>query len=117
MKGVKAPSVIAILPTFDPVRGVVTVRTVVSLYKKLTGEKSGNEVISSEGDRGVGKERPVQLSASQVVAIEHLLGLTITKQCGIIYSRFVANHQLYSSAVMLDQRGMSIVMYLLSRID
>ena len=71
--------------------------SVVSLYKKLTGEKSGNEVIISEGVCGVGKERPVQLTASQVVAVEHLLGLTISKQCGIIYSRFVANHQLYSS--------------------
>ena len=88
--------------------------SVVSLYKKLTGEeKSGNEVIISEGVRRVGKERPVQLTASQVVAIEHLLGLTISKQCGIIYSRFVANHQLYSSV----DYGMSIVIYLLSMID
>ena len=60
-------------------------------------EKLGNEVIISEGVRGVSKKRPVQLTASQVVAIEHLLGLTISKQCRIIYSRFVANHLLYAS--------------------
>lgn len=71
---------------------------VVNLYRKLRGEKSnGNEEVLSEGVRGVGKQKRVEITASQVLAIEELLSLTLTRQCGLIYTRFVANHQLYSS--------------------
>ncbi|XP_028418236.1 uncharacterized protein LOC114543472 [Dendronephthya gigantea] len=71
---------------------------VISMYRKLGGERSiGNEEILLEGVRGIGKECPVEITASQVLAIERLLDLTLTKRCGFIYSRFVANHQLYST--------------------
>ena len=71
---------------------------VIGLLQKLQGKKTtGNEEVLSEGVRGVGKERPVEITASQILAIEQLLGLTLNKHCGFIYSRFVANHQLYSS--------------------
>ena len=72
--------------------------SVINLYRKLRDRKpAGNDDVLSDGVCGVGKERPVQLTASQVLAIEQLLDLTISKQCGVMYSRFVANHQLYSS--------------------
>ena len=72
--------------------------SVISLYQKLRGGKTdGNEEVLADGVCGVGKERPVQLTASQVLAIQQLIGLTCSKQCGFMYSRFVANQQFYSS--------------------
>jgi hypothetical protein len=71
---------------------------VASLYTKLRGGKSaGNEEVLADGVRGLGKERTAELTASQVLAIEQLLDIRLSNQCGFMYARFVAYNSLYSS--------------------
>ncbi len=56
-----------------------------------------NDVSLSEGVRGVGKERAIQLTASQVLAVQDLIGIEVKTRCGLMYSRFVAHKKMYSS--------------------
>ena len=71
---------------------------VYQLFQKLRDVKSfDNEVSLSEGVRGVGKERAIQLTASQVLAVQDLIGVEVKKRCGLMYSRFVADKKMYSS--------------------
>lgn len=71
---------------------------VTSLFRKLTESNvpGSCEITLSDGVRGIGQATPVQLTALQVLAIQQLLGLTLQKQSGFMYLRFVANHQLYT---------------------
>ena len=69
-----------------------------SLFEKLREVKStGSNVCLSEGVCGVGKETSVQLIASQVLAVQILLGVQVRNNCGIMYSRFVAFNKFFSS--------------------
>jgi hypothetical protein len=71
---------------------------VYQLFQKLRDVKSfDNDVSFSEGVRGVGKERAIQLTASQVLAVQDLIGVEVKKRCGLMYSRFVADKKMYSS--------------------
>ena len=71
---------------------------VYQLFQKLRDVKSfDNDVSLSEGVRGVGKERAIQLTASQVLAVQDLIGIEVKTRCGLMYSRFVAHKKMYSS--------------------
>ena len=68
------------------------------LFQKLRDAKSfDNDVCLSEDVRGVGKERAVQLTASQVLAAQDLIRVKVTKRSGLMFSRFVAHKEMYSS--------------------
>lgn len=69
-----------------------------NLFQKLCDVKSfHNNVALGEGVQGVGKERSVNLTASQVLAVQDLLGVEVKNRHGIMYSRFVANKKMYTS--------------------
>ena len=54
-------------------------QSLVCIRSYITGSKTtGNVEILSNGVCGVSKERPMQLTASQVLAIEQLLGFRLT---------------------------------------
>jgi hypothetical protein len=69
-----------------------------NLFQKLCDVKSfHNDVAFAAGVRGVGKERSVHLTASQVLAVQDLLGVEVRNRDGIMYSKFVANNKMYTS--------------------
>ena len=69
-----------------------------SLYQSLTNNKPvGNETVFSDTVKGIGQENPIQLSASQTLAVQQLLGVTVTNRSGDLYSRFIINHRYFSS--------------------
>ena len=69
-----------------------------NLFQKLCDVKSfHNDVAFAEDVRGVGKGRSVHLTASQVLAVQDLLGVEVRNRDGIMYSRFVANKKMYTS--------------------
>ena len=71
---------------------------VYQLFQKLRDAKPfDNDVCLSEDVRGVGKERAVQLTASQVLAVQDLIGVEVKKRSGLMFSRFVAHKKMYSS--------------------
>ncbi len=69
-----------------------------NLFQKLCDVKSfHNDMAFAEDVRGVGKGRSVHLTASQVLAVQDLLGVEVRNRDGIMYSRFVANKKMYTS--------------------
>ncbi|CAB4044593.1 Hypothetical predicted protein, partial [Paramuricea clavata] len=56
-----------------------------------------NHVFLSEGVRGVGREVAVELTASQALAVENLLGTPVRRRGGVMFTRFVAKKKLFSS--------------------
>ena len=82
----------------EVIKGVKGPLVVTIFFRKLTESNvpGSCEITLSDGVRGIGQATPVQLTASQVLAVQQLLGLTLKKQSGFMYLRFVANHQLYT---------------------
>ena len=71
---------------------------VYNLFLKLQDNRSsGNDVFLEEGVWGVGKEKPFQLTGSQVLAVQDLLGVQVKNQRGLTYARFVACKKMFSS--------------------
>lgn len=69
-----------------------------NLYQKLKdSSSSSNDMPLSEGVRGVGKEVAVDLTASQVLAVEQLLVVRVMRPRGVMFSRFVTKKKLFSS--------------------
>ena len=68
-----------------------------SLFEKLTDVKHfTSDAHFTNGVRGVGTEKPVLLDASQILAVQVLLGLAVQNIRGVMYSRFVASNKLFS---------------------
>ena len=75
--------------------------SVINLFNSLRNGKPGRygryENLTTTNVYGVGKERIIHLAASQQLAIKQLLGREMKKTCGLVFYRFVANHNFYSS--------------------
>ena len=68
------------------------------LFEKLRNVKSfDSDVFLSEDVCGIGKETAIQLTPSQVLAVQDLIGMEVKKRHGVMYSRFVAHKKMYSS--------------------
>ena len=75
-----------------------TSQPVYSLFEKLRDVKHlSNDACLANGVRDVGKERSVQLTASEVLAVQALLGIPVSNNRGIMFLRFVASSKIFSS--------------------
>ena len=76
---------------------VETSPAVHSLLEKLSDVKHfTSDAHFTNGVLGVGMEKPVLLNASQILAVQVLLGLAVQNICGVMYSRCVASNKLFS---------------------
>ena len=64
---------------------------------KLTENARFTHNSASGGLLSLGSAKLVTLNASMLIALEHLLNLTVDNHCGKMYNRFLFNHKLYSS--------------------
>jgi hypothetical protein len=72
---------------------------VVAMFEKLTGAnmRQKNARVLEDNVTGLGSGKPTTLTASQVVAVMQLTSLPVHNRSAIVFHRFVANHQLYTS--------------------
>ena len=71
---------------------------VVSTFEKLAGNVPQKNVrVLEDNVTGLGSGKPATLTASQVLAVMQLTNLPVHNRSAIVFHRFVANHQFYTS--------------------
>ena len=74
-----------------------TCASVTTLLKKLMDNATFPHQ-NTCGTVTLGKATQINATASQTIAIQNLLGLDVLNRSGLLYQRFIHDHQLYSSA-------------------